>query len=141
MKAILVALALVFAGCGDDTEKERPASGGLLVLYERGGGIASQPQRLEIGRDGHAQLTVQTGQDVSHRDFEVSGAKLDDLEAAVEAAAGVRVGPLSSACADCFIYTVRGSGVDFQLDSVSYSDDSTPDELSRLTAMLEQLAE
>jgi hypothetical protein len=146
MKALFVVLALAAAlvGCGDDAEQEAKATptptGGRLVIFERGGGIAAQPQTLDISRDGEAKLTIRTGPDISHRDFSLSQTQLSDLETALDDAQGVEVPKVSYACADCFIYVIEADGIKFQLDSVSYSDEATPVELIRLTAALEKLA-
>ncbi|MEA2124948.1 MAG: hypothetical protein QOI80_1730 [Solirubrobacteraceae bacterium] len=132
----VVALAFGFPGC----ETRPPVvkhDGGPLVVYEHGGGIAAQPRRLVIERDGRAKLTVVTGADESHRAFRLTGPELDDVERALEDAAGAEQ-PKPTGCADCFTFSITADGIDVDLDQVSIDD--APEPVGRLVTLLEGLS-
>jgi hypothetical protein len=138
---ILIGTLVALAGCGDDkTSTPKTPATGPLVVYERGGGIASQPLKLTVDRSGHAALEVRTGPKLSHDEFTVGAGDLADLENAIDAAQGVDPKPTNTGCADCYEYSVKADGVAFHLDSVTYTDDATPAELKDLVAELDGLA-
>jgi hypothetical protein len=140
MRTLLVLLALAVGACGDDAKKTttKPATG-PLVVFERGGGFAAQPQRLVIQRDGRARLTVRTGPKVTHAAFTVPSAKLDDLEQALGDARGVDAPHTATGCADCFTYAVQADGVRFDFDEVSL--EQAPAELKRVVGVLQQITD
>jgi hypothetical protein len=141
MKAVvLLSIIIGLLGCGDDPAPVTHTGTGPLVTYERGGGVASQPQKLVIQRDGRARLQVQTaGKDADNR-FTLTAADLKALESALHDARGVDLPTPQGGCADCFEYTVQADGVDLHLDSVAYEDAATPTELKSVVAILEKLA-
>jgi hypothetical protein len=136
----LFALIAGLAACGDEATAPEQPSAGPLVTYTREGGYASQPQKLVIARDGKAQLEVRTGADVTHSRFTLPAADLQQLEDALDAARGVEPPEINYGCADCFEYSVVADDVSIDLDSVSYSDDATADELIAVVAQLEAIA-
>jgi hypothetical protein len=141
---LITALAAALTACGDASQPTEPPStppDGPLVTYERGGGIAGQAQRLVIQRDGRARLEVRTGTGLDRTSFTLTPAQLEPLEGALTAARGADTPEPDYGCADCFEYSVRADGVRIELDSVSYSDADTPDELVRVVALLEHLAD
>ncbi len=114
-----------------------PVLAGPLVVYEHGGGIASEPRRLVVEHDGTASLTVETGGDKSVADLELSEADLSALEDQLAAAEGdTDAGP--SACDDCFTYEIQADGIDVSLDEISI-DVVSPD-LKQLVTTLERLS-
>jgi hypothetical protein len=131
-----VALGLGLLGCDDDKPVTHRTTG-PLVVYEHGGGFASQPRDLEIDRQGHARLSVRTGADLAKRTFDLSPAQLDELEGALDDAAGAAQ-PGPTGCADCFTYTIHADGIDLSLDQVSIED--APDPVGRLVTLLEDLS-
>ena len=131
--SIVVAIVLL-AGCGGDregtTDESRP-----LVVYARSGGVAANPERLTIERDGAA--TVVAGVDGQRSSFELSESELAELSAELEAADfGALEDPGPSACADCFFYEVVYGDLE-----ISYDDlDTPPASVSTLVAHLGQIA-
>ena len=133
----ILALGLGLPGCEDDT----PAAGhpdGPLVTYEHGGGIAAQPRRLVIDRDGHARLATTTGTTLSHRRFDLSPTQLADLEDELADARGDTDPDQPGGCADCFTFSIEADDIDVDLDQVSI--EAATDGLRRLVATLERLS-
>jgi hypothetical protein len=139
MKTLLALLCLVVGlpGCGGREKPPHKPAPGPLVVFEHGGGIAAQPRRLEIDHQGRANLTVRTGADASSRTFRLSAAQLEDLEQALDAAAGADQ-PAPTGCADCFTYSIVADGLRVDLDQVSI--DKAPDAVGRLVTLLEGLS-
>src|SRR3712207_6493318 len=80
----LFALALPAAGCGDEADAPGESPTGVLVEYQRSGGIAGVIEELRIDRDGTATLIV--GPDRRRSNFALDEAQLTQLESDLEAA-------------------------------------------------------
>jgi hypothetical protein len=133
----LLALGFGFLGC-DERKPIVQHDISALVIYEKGGGFASQPKRLVIDKDGHAKLSVRTGAKLSRSSITLGADQLSELEDALDAARGVSAPTEPTGCADCFTYSVEADDLDFSLDDVSL--DKAPDELGRLTVLLDRIA-
>ena len=70
----VIALAAFSIGCGGDDAPSEPPSG-VLVEYQRGGGLAGVLEELRIQRDGSATLIV--GPDRERTTFELDDAQLE----------------------------------------------------------------
>lgn len=141
IRLAVAAIAFTPFACGDEETTSSPLetpSSGPLVVYEHGGGIAAQPRRLAIDRDGRATLTVQTGQDVSKSRFTLTDDPLSALEDELINAQGDAGPELPTGCADCFTFSIKADDVDVFLDQVSIED--TTEDLKRLVATLERLS-
>lgn len=136
MKVVLAiaAVCLGLLGCGDTGT----VTDGPLVVYEHGGGLAPEPRRLVVERDGRATLTVLPGADETRRQFDLTTTQLGDLEDQLTAAQGDTVSDEPTDCRDCFGYSIRAERIDVGLDDVSLAD--ATDDLRRLVGTLERLS-
>lgn len=139
MRLLLAIAALTLAACGDDPRPQAPPPRtGPLVTYEHGGGIAAQPRRLVVDRDGHARLTVRTGADETTRRFDLHAEQLRRLEDELINAQGDAAPDVPTACADCFVYTIAADDVDVTLDEANL--EHATNDLRRLVSTLERLS-
>jgi hypothetical protein len=134
---VIAAIGLGLPGCEDEKPVPKHPTG-PLVVYDHGGGYASQPRHLVVDRDGHANLTIHTGTAVTRRSFDVPAPQLQDLEDALINAQGDTDPDVPTGCADCFTFAIRADDIDVDLDQVSI--EHATNDLQRLVAMLERLS-
>ena len=111
-------LALPVAGCGDDDNPPGEPSSGLLVAYQRSGGVAGVLEELRVQRSGEA--TVVVGPDRRRSTFTLGGAELEQLESDLDAAdlTDPEAPPGDSGCADCFGYRIEYDGEEITWDDL-----------------------
>ena len=128
----LLALTLPVAGCGDDDDAPSEAPSGVLVEYQRGGGLAGVLEELRIQRDGSATLIV--GPDRTRTTFDLDDAQLEQLESDLEAAdlSDPEEPPGDPVCADCFGYRIEYEGQEATWDDITRPSDSLQDIASDL---------
>ena len=134
LAAILVAVTTA-AGCGEQETNQpptQPPPGGPLVTYERSSGLAYTAQRRVVEQDGSASLRVE-GYGKSEADFELSGAELDELRAALdEASLDGDPGPVT--CSDCYSYSIEYGG-----QAAGFDQTAIPPETEPALGLLEQI--
>lgn len=136
----IVAVALLAAGCGADSDTSEPDSsapqGGPLVDWSRSGGIAGVAEEMTIERDGSATLTV--GVDAESTEFRLADGELAQLADELEAADFEAVEPSAAeaVCADCFVYGVTVAGEKrIILDDLAERPESVSTVISHLGAI------
>lgn len=137
--ALLAALALVLASCGDAEHaptETTPAGAGPLVVYSRSGGIGGVIERLTVQRDGRARLEV--GIEAKRRKLRISAAALAQLRDQLRASdLDVDRPDGDGVCADCFVYELDHAG-----RHVSFDDADRPSRsLAALVADLGAIVE
>ena len=117
-RAILILFAAgLITGCGDDEPADEQAAG-ILVEYQRSGGIAGVLEHLRVERDGSATLVV--GPDRRRSTFTLAEAELEQLESDLEAAdlTDPEAPPGDPGCADCFGYRIEYEDEEVTFDSL-----------------------
>lgn len=126
-----MALCAALAGCGSASAK--PEARPSAIEYTKGGGFAPILERLHIGVDGRAKLTVGFPSDAETKHFGVARKRLESIRSAL---AEAQFGQIPEAgppnCADCFAYAITYRG-----HTVNRSESDVPE---RLVPALRQLS-
>jgi hypothetical protein len=139
--ATALACLAAYPGCGGPPVAEEPQqpapAASFAFSYERSGGLAAMPERLNIRPARRATLTTRgpNGETRTVR-FRAPAKKVEALRHALVAAEFKSiVGPgLDPACADCYAYTMRYEG-----NEVSFDQTDEPPPLRPVLARVEAL--
>jgi len=123
---VVVLLASVLVGCGEESLADDPAIG--TIEYGRGGGFAGIGERLRVEPNGSAEFVVERGIDPPDRyEFSLDSeslAELDDLLA--EYPLDSVPEPRGSECADCFGYSISYGGAGVSGDDTTFPEAAEP---------------
>jgi hypothetical protein len=119
----IISAAVLAAGCGQE-EAAPEQDAGLLVGYQRSGGIAGVLEELRVSQSGRA--TVTTGVDAARESFALGKAELERLRSELEAAnlSDPDFQPGGVGCADCFEYEIEAAGNQVRLDDLDRPGDA-----------------